>query len=115
MQFSRYLKSALICVTFGVATTGVAKHHDNNPQAKPNVLLIITDEHNFRTLGAYRDLLPKEQAFEGEVRRIWAFGGDVYGSLATALYSLCGVGICRPPTRVSTRRSKFAVRVCADE
>ena len=30
--------------------------------APPNVLLIITDEHNFRTLGCYRDLLPREQA-----------------------------------------------------
>ena len=28
----------------------------------PNVLLIITDEHNFRTLGCYRALLPPEQA-----------------------------------------------------
>ena len=28
----------------------------------PNVLLIITDEHNFRTLGCYRELLPREQA-----------------------------------------------------
>lgn len=30
---------------------------------KPNLLIIQTDEHNFRTLGCYRDLLPKEQAF----------------------------------------------------
>jgi arylsulfatase A-like enzyme len=30
--------------------------------ASPNVLLIITDEHNFRTLGCYRELLPREQA-----------------------------------------------------
>ena len=28
----------------------------------PNVLVIITDEHNFRTLGCYRELLPPEQA-----------------------------------------------------
>ncbi|MCC9602634.1 sulfatase [Stieleria sp. JC731] len=28
----------------------------------PNVLLIITDEHNFRTLGCYRKLLPPVQA-----------------------------------------------------
>ena len=28
----------------------------------PNILLIVTDEHNFRTLGCYRDHLPKEQA-----------------------------------------------------
>ncbi|QDV61672.1 sulfatase family protein [Crateriforma conspicua] len=30
--------------------------------ASPNVLVIITDEHNFRTLGCYRDLMPAEQA-----------------------------------------------------
>jgi len=30
---------------------------------KPNLLIIHTDEHNFRTLGCYRALLPKEQAF----------------------------------------------------
>lgn len=29
----------------------------------PNVLIIQTDEHNFRTLGAYRETLPPEQAF----------------------------------------------------
>lgn len=29
---------------------------------RPNVLLIITDEHNFRTLGCYRELLSREQA-----------------------------------------------------
>ena len=29
---------------------------------KPNVLVIITDEHNFRTLGCYRDTLSTEQA-----------------------------------------------------
>jgi arylsulfatase A-like enzyme len=36
--------------------------------ARPNLLLIQTDEHNFRTLGCYRALLPKEQAF------IWGDG-----------------------------------------
>ncbi len=29
---------------------------------RPNVLLIVTDEHNFRTLGCYRALLSEEQA-----------------------------------------------------
>ena len=37
-------------------------------QNKPNVLIIHTDEHNFRTLGCYRALLTKEQAF------IWGDG-----------------------------------------
>ncbi|MDO8545199.1 MAG: sulfatase [Opitutaceae bacterium] len=31
--------------------------------AKPNLLVIMTDEHNFRTLGCYRELMPPEQAF----------------------------------------------------
>jgi len=29
---------------------------------RPNLLIIHTDEHNFRTLGCYRALMPKEQA-----------------------------------------------------
>ncbi|MFZ9746142.1 MAG: sulfatase-like hydrolase/transferase [Opitutaceae bacterium] len=36
--------------------------------ARPNLLIIQTDEHNFRTLGAYRALLSKDQAF------IWGDG-----------------------------------------
>jgi len=32
------------------------------PARKPNLLIIQTDEHNFRTLGCYRDTLPPEQA-----------------------------------------------------
>lgn len=38
---------------------------------KPNVLLIITDEHNFRTLGCYREGLPREQA------EMWGIGAVV--------------------------------------
>ncbi|MEZ6042702.1 MAG: sulfatase [Planctomycetaceae bacterium] len=38
---------------------------------KPNVLLIITDEHNFRTLGCYRETLPREQA------EMWGLGAVV--------------------------------------
>lgn len=37
-------------------------------RARPNVLVILTDEHNFRTLGCYRALMPKEQSF------IWGDG-----------------------------------------
>ena len=32
-------------------------------KAKPNLLIIQTDEHNFRTLGCYRKTLPNKQAF----------------------------------------------------
>jgi uncharacterized sulfatase len=38
---------------------------------KPNLLFIVTDEHNFRTLGCYRELLSKEQA------EIWGPGNVV--------------------------------------
>jgi len=37
----------------------------------PNLLIIHTDEHNFRTLGCYRALLPPEQAF------VWGPGVQV--------------------------------------
>lgn len=39
--------------------------------AKKNVLIIQTDEHNFRTLGVYRDLMSREQAF------VWGDGVKV--------------------------------------
>jgi len=39
--------------------------------APTNVLLIITDEHNFRTLGCYRELMPREQA------EMWGLGAVV--------------------------------------
>ncbi|HCN76280.1 MAG TPA: sulfatase [Verrucomicrobiales bacterium] len=39
--------------------------------ATPNVIIIQTDEHNFRTLGCYRALLPPDQAF------IWGEGVKV--------------------------------------
>ncbi|MCH2059624.1 MAG: sulfatase-like hydrolase/transferase [Verrucomicrobiales bacterium] len=40
-------------------------------QQPMNVLVIQTDEHNFRTLGCYRDLMPEEQAF------VWGKGVKV--------------------------------------
>ncbi|MDH3584452.1 MAG: sulfatase-like hydrolase/transferase, partial [Phycisphaerae bacterium] len=39
-----------------IAAAAVAKE-------PPNLLVIMTDEHNFRTLGCYRALLPPDQAF----------------------------------------------------
>lgn len=38
---------------------------------KPNLLIIHTDEHNFRTLGCYRDLMTDEQAY------MWGAGVEV--------------------------------------
>jgi len=38
---------------------------------KSNLLIIMTDEHNFRTLGCYRELLSHDQAF------VWGDGNNV--------------------------------------
>lgn len=66
--------------------------------ARPNLLVIQTDEHNFRTLGCYRALLPEDQAF------VW--GKDVavetphidwlakHGALADRFYATSPV--CTP-------------------
>ncbi|MDZ8120240.1 sulfatase family protein [Pontiella agarivorans] len=40
-------------------------------QTKPNLLIFQTDEHNFRTLGCYRDLMSEDQAF------VWGKGVKV--------------------------------------
>ncbi len=50
---------AFFLLTVSYALTATAETPSNAPL---NVLLIITDEHNFRTLGCYRDLLPRDQA-----------------------------------------------------
>ena len=55
--------AALICFSFSVAGA--------NDEAPPNVLIIMTDEHNLRTLGCYRDLMVKSQA------EIWGEGVTV--------------------------------------
>lgn len=40
-------------------------------EGKPNLIVIHTDEHNFRTLGCYRDILSEDQAF------VWGKGVEV--------------------------------------
>ena len=66
--------------------------------ASPNLLVIQTDEHNFRTLGCYRKTLPPEQAFVWgpdsvvETPHIdWLAG---HGALCTSFYATTPV--CSP-------------------
>ena len=66
--------------------------------ARPNLLVIQTDEHNFRTLGCYRALLSRDQAF------IWGDGVKVdtpnldwiasHGAIADRFYATSPV--CTP-------------------
>lgn len=44
------------------------KTKTNEEQIRPNLLIIQTDEHNFRTVGCYRDLMSEDQAY------IWGEG-----------------------------------------
>ncbi|MBM82594.1 MAG: sulfatase [Planctomycetaceae bacterium] len=55
----------ILCILSNDASDALAA------KTRPNVLLIITDEHNFRTLGCYRDLMPREQA------EMWGLGAVV--------------------------------------
>jgi arylsulfatase A-like enzyme len=67
-------------------------------ESQPNLLIIHTDEHNFRTLGCYREQLPEEQAF------VWGAGVVVetphidslarQGALCTSFYAASPV--CTP-------------------
>lgn len=67
-------------------------------ESRPNLLIIHTDEHNFRTLGCYRDYLPEDQAF------VWGKGVAVEtphidtlardGALFTSYYAASPV--CTP-------------------
>ena len=52
------LRSILVLATNILLTTCAMA----GPSVRPNVLVIITDEHNFRTLGCYREQLPVSQA-----------------------------------------------------
>ena len=51
-----FLSMTLFSICVGVAPAAAK-------ELGPNLLIIHTDEHNFRTLGCYRELLPDEQAF----------------------------------------------------
>jgi len=59
----------LSCVVAALISFSVVAANDE--EAPPNVLIIMTDEHNLRTLGCYRDLMVKSQA------EIWGEGVTV--------------------------------------
>ena len=47
-----------------------AAEDEGKKTKKPNLIIIHTDEHNFRTLSCYQNLLPEEQAF------VWGKGNN---------------------------------------
>ncbi len=85
-------------VTAGAVFASSAMAKKSESGGKPNLLVIMTDEHSFRTLGCYRKTLSKEQAY------MWGEGNIVEtpyidsiakeGALCTNFYSTSPV--CSP-------------------
>ncbi|MCP4097970.1 MAG: sulfatase [Planctomycetaceae bacterium] len=61
LQQSAFWLFAFISLT-SFLSVGQADSGDHN-SASPNLILIMTDEHNFRTLGCYREMMEKRQAY----------------------------------------------------
>ena len=70
----------------------------NKTNPRPNLLIIQTDEHNFRTLGCYRKTLPSERAFVwGEDIKVETPNIDYLadnGALCTSFYA--ATPVCSP-------------------
>ena len=97
--------SQLACAA-GIASIGSSSLAGRAKQ--PNLLIIHTDEHNFRTLGCYRDTLSADQAF------VWGKGVKVEtphidslardGALCTSYYAaspVCVGSTCARTGRTS--------------
>jgi uncharacterized sulfatase len=99
--------SRLTCAA-GIASIGSASLAGKGKQ--PNLLIIHTDEHNFRTLGCYRDLMSDDQSF------VWGKGVKVDtphldslardGAIATSYYAASPV--CTP-SRASLVSGQYPV------
>ncbi|WP_139957013.1 sulfatase-like hydrolase/transferase [Flavicella sediminum] len=95
------MKNSLIIVAIALFSF---KNTQAQQTAKTNVIWIITDEHNFRTLGCYREQLSPEQAF------VWGPKAFVetpnidslaeYGTIFNRMY--CSAAVC-----TSSRASMF--------
>lgn len=66
-----YSCSFVLILATGLLLTLPSRAQNPATDIQPNILLIQTDEHNFRTLGCYRELLPPDQAL------VWGEGNVV--------------------------------------
>lgn len=65
------LSIAFITPFVQLSASNVGRAVRSSTIEKPNLLIIMTDEHNFRTLGCYRELLSHDQAY------VWGDGVNV--------------------------------------
>ena len=85
-----------ICLVIPVLALGCTRSEEEKDQ-KPNLLIIQTDEHSFRTLGSYRELLSHDQAYVwGEGLKVetpnidWLAQNGVLFSKCYATTPVCG-------------------------
>lgn len=72
LKYTFKMKKLIIAILWIAFAFGCSKPQQNQKQdSKPNLLIIQTDEHNFRTLGCYRDLMSADQAY------VWGKGIEV--------------------------------------
>lgn len=71
MLYLRFLKLLVVFTLCSCSGKEVQKSKPGKGELQPNLVIIQTDEHNFRTLGCYRDYLSKDQAF------VWGEGNNV--------------------------------------
>ena len=102
IKFKNVLLFSLICIFSFMGCTSQKTVSNDNKVAinseKPNLIIIHTDEHNFRTISAYQKLLSEEQAF------VWGKGNNTktpnidklaeQGAIATSYY--CASPVCTP-------------------
>ncbi|MGJ8744008.1 sulfatase family protein [Polaribacter sp.] len=103
MKLRVILVFSMVCAISFVSCTGqktVTSKKDvvSKTAQKPNLVIIHTDEHNFRTISAYQKLLPEEQAFvwgkgnNSKTPNIDKIGNE--GAIATSYY--CAAPVCTP-------------------
>ena len=58
------MNSSYKIVTAFLPLVTFATSENESETYKPNLIVIMTDEHNLRTLQCYRDLMDDEQAYQ---------------------------------------------------
>jgi len=89
---------ALLASPFALAVGPGDRGAEPSGGARPNLLIVHTDEHNFRTLGCYRATLPPPQAFmwgeDAVVTTPNIDGLAAGGALCTSFYA--STPVCSP-------------------
>ena len=99
MKFIKLIALLFLIFTSCKSQKSVSSQNEEIVQSeKPNLIIIQTDEHNFRTISAYQKLLSEEQAF------VWGKGNNSKtpnidrladeGAIATSYY--CASPVCTP-------------------